>query len=178
MMISNSQQNIRLPSQDNNSWSDDALANSPQQRPSSPNLFEACYQELEKKGLILFGSNESRIHPMPVNQCCWSATNDSHIQVSSPNPCRHSSGTGPHRSELTTVEIHHCYLYAKSDNKKTPLRQDKIDLHTYENVNFQAYDNFHAANVITERKVDRLLTASCEGKPLKHAVPCSTQSHT
>ena len=62
--------------------------------------------------------------------------------------------------------------------QKNALKPRYIDLHTYENVHFQSNDNFYAANVITDRKVDSHLTASGEGKPFKHAVPCSTQSHT
>ena len=155
-MIRNFQQDICSASSDKDSWSDGALAKFPQ-RPASPNLLESCYQEMEKKGLRFFGVNQNveqainkcsktRMDPLSVNQCCWSATNKSFLWGSPPTPCKHSSRAKLPGREVTAAELYNHCLHEKPDNENTSVRRDLINVHTYENVDCQANDILHPAN--------------------------------
>ena len=135
-MIRNFNQNsVCLPSPSDDCWSGDALTTALPQRPSSPNLLESCYQEMEKKGLTFFNrsqndeqsvTNRTRMAIQSGYQKFGSAraTNKGSSPQSPPSPCRNFSQLRQHISEITSAEIHDYYLEPKSSTPNTFIERD------------------------------------------------------
>ena len=160
-MMTNFQQNIRIPASDMDSWPDYEVRKS-QKPPRSPNLLAACYKELEKKGLDFFDSNKI-------------VTNKTLTPQHPPTPCSNLSfHTRYHSSELTTVEVHECYLEPKPDTSHTYVNigREQTDFRHNENHDGEANDNFHA--IITdnsESEGDKREAQSYNGLPERASIP-------
>ena len=174
-MIKNfQQQDIRLPSPGEDTWSN----NTSLQLPASPNLLESCCLEMEKNGLKFFGrypneaitvDNRTIMLPESTIQSCGSATNKGSISQFPLMPYRHSAATGDRGLVLTTTaEIHNHFI-----------RGDEV--HTYENMDCQGNDSLQAANASSDSSVDNHDTISDNGQaggttvPSVHAEPSPIQ---
>ena len=160
-MITNFQANNRIPASDMDSWPDYEVRKSPKP-PRSPNLLAACYKELEKKGLDFFDSYKI-------------VTNKTLTPQSPLTSCRNlSSQTRYHSSELTTVEVHECYLEPKPDTSHTYVNvgRAQVDFHHNEKDDSEANDNFHAIiSDHSESKGDKREAQSYNGQPESPSIP-------
>ena len=134
-MMTNFQQNIRIPASDMDSWPDYEVRKSPKP-PRSPELLAACYKELKKTGLNFFDSYKIVTKKTLTPQ----------------SACRNLSfHTRYHSSELTTEEVHECYLEPIQDTSHMydNIGRAQIDFHHNKKDHGEANDNFHA--MITDK---------------------------
>ena len=134
--------------------------------PRSPKLLEACYKELEKKGLRFFDSFKI-VEP--------AITNKARILQHPPTPCSNLSfHTRHHSSELTTVEVHECYLDPKPDTSHTYVNigREQTDFRHNEKNDCEANDNLHAIIIDnSESEGDKREAQSYHGQPESLSIP-------
>ena len=159
-MIKNfQQQDICLPSPEKDTWSDNASL----QLPASPDLFESCCLEMEKKGLTFFGSyqneeirinNQTIIPPESTIQSCGSYINKGCISPFPQTPYRHSAKRRDQGLVITTTaEIHSDFI-------------GRDEVHTYENMNRQRNDDLQAANASSDNHDNRSDNGQAGGNTL------------
>ena len=181
-MIKIFEQDIRFPSPDKDTWSDNAVL---PQRPMSPNFLESCSKELENSGLRLFDSYKY-VEPATTDKTCMprpQLSGNQHSGLSTnkrppttPIPCRgFFTHTRHHNSELTTsAEVHEYYLEPKPDFSRhtyVNISREQIDLHCNKKDDGEANHNCQATMASFESEGDNHIAQSDNRKPERPPSP-------